>query len=121
MLKLYRIYKIDLPDGRSYVGCTTNSIERRIAEHWSAGRRGGTERHNYEGVGAAIFHFGVDRLRYAELATTRDAQMAAEIETALIAQHRTMAPHGYNMRAASCIKRGVANGTGTSLQRRKAA
>jgi predicted GIY-YIG superfamily endonuclease len=121
MARTYRIYKIDCPDGRSYIGCTTNAIELRLEQHFASGRRGGDERHNVEGIGAAVYRFGIDAVRIVELSTAKDAQVAAEIETALIAQHGTMAPHGYNMRAASCIKRGVAKGAGISLQRKRAA
>lgn len=118
---VFTIYAIHCPDGRSYIGCTKYSIWARLTQHYALGRSGGTERHHSCGIGAAVYRFGLENVRCEELARANDPQTAAELETALIAQHGTMAPHGYNMRAASCIERGVAKGSGTSLQRKRAA
>ncbi len=120
-MKAYRIYKIDLPDGRSYIGCTVGPISQRISAHLAEARGFGRNAISPHVIGKAIDRFGRDNVTVAHIASAIGAQNAAETETALIAQHGTLFPAGYNLRAISAIRRGVAAGDGVSLARKQAA
>ena len=90
-MKLYGIiYKATAPSGRAYIGQTTFSLASRVCRH----RRRATCRllHN------AIAKYG-DAMRWEEIACAWDRAGLDYAECALIAQHGTTAPRGYNIKA----------------------
>ena len=90
-MRLYGIiYKATAPGGRAYIGQTTFSLASRICRH----KRRATCRllHN------AIAKYG-DKMEWKEIACAWDRDGLDAAEIALIAQHQTIAPHGYNIKA----------------------
>ncbi len=82
------------PEGRCYIGCTSNSMEYRFRTHEAYGR-------NWPGddaalLGDAITKFGRDNFTLTKLAEVFDAGAAAAIETAMIAHYEAAGPRGYN-------------------------
>lgn len=114
----YRIYRISCPDGRAYIGCTKTSISQRVAGHLAEVRGYGRPHLNPNLIGFAIERYGRKSVVIEHIASAIGAQNAAEVETALIRQHGTLYPQGYNIRAISAVRRGVALGVGQSLSGR---
>lgn len=101
----FRIYMITFPDGRGYIGCTRQFVDQRIASHIAAVN----SQYGYpaNGVTDAIARYGVDGMAWAQIASASNADDAAELETALIAQNGTFGSGGYNLRARSAVPRQV--------------
>jgi hypothetical protein len=112
---VYRIYKIDCPDGRSYIGCTKRTLAERIASHLAEVRGFGRKMLNPNIIGFAIDRYGRDAITVQQIASAVGADSAAYVETLLIKQHGTLFPGGYNIRDVSAVRRGVAIGVGRSM------
>lgn len=98
---VYTVYRINLPDGRGYVGCTKHGIEQRFVSHATSAPRYDD---NPNGVGAAIRRYGAENCTIEALASSIAPESAAELETLLIAQHETLFPRGYNLRARGVVR-----------------
>ena len=85
----YAIYIItNTVDAKQYVGIT-NDIERRWRRH-----RGANED---QFLHRAIRKHGLDAFVFTHFADAFSADAAKAIERLLIAEHNTLAPHGYNL------------------------
>lgn len=115
MLRRYTIYRIECPDGRSYIGCTNGSVENRIRQHFLSAVDYYGSGPNPNSIGPALVRFGIEAIKYEALATTTSAQEAAELETRFIAECGTFFPDGYNLRRKSSVSRNVKGGVGKSL------
>lgn len=87
---MYTVYRRITPDGRSYIGCTSKSLEER------AGRQG-TGYHQNKVFFAAIQEFGWASIRTEIILQTEDLLEAREAETDAIEAYQSKDPeHGYN-------------------------
>lgn len=87
---MYTVYRRITPDGRSYIGCTSKSLEER------AGRRG-TGYYQNKAFFAAIQKFGWSSVRTEIILQTEDLLEARAAETAAIEKYQAKDPeHGYN-------------------------
>lgn len=89
--KAYRI--TNLVSGKSYIGITRHGIDRRFREHVSVALRGGKRSALY----AAIRAYGPQSFRIEHLCSARSWRAMVEAERALIDQHGTLTPGGYNL------------------------
>lgn len=87
----YVIYKHTSPSGKSYIGQTRN-IEQRNASHKIPSSKCTAFRN-------AIQKYGWDNFTHEVLADDLTLEQANVYEEQLIAEHNTLAPHGYNLRS----------------------
>ena len=91
MKKQYTIYKATSPDGKSYVGCTSKSLEVRIYTHKSA-----VKRTNFL-FKKALKKYD-DKLKWVELESVEGTLDEAYIrEEHWIKKLKTKHPNGYNL------------------------
>ena len=87
---MYTIYRHVFPNGKTYIGLTRNSVEKR----WGLG-------HNYKGcplVDRAIKKYGWDRIKHQILRVCETKEMAEVWERFYIAWYMSNDPqHGYNI------------------------
>lgn len=88
----YPIYKLTFPSGKSYIGATTFSAERRYREHKQLSAHGSTKL-----VHKAWRKYGPPAMEILDTAETTADLYAKEI--ALIAAYKTQKPSGYNILA----------------------
>ena len=88
------IYRIISPSGKSYIGQTMRTIEKRIQEHFKL-----------PGCCIALEHaikkYG-DRMTYEILLETNDKQLNL-YETQMIKVYNTLEPYGYNIRSGGNV------------------
>lgn len=84
------IYRLTFPDGKSYIGMTTHTIEWRLKRHeeWARKRDGKLQE--------AIRKYGMDAVHVEILAEVPREELAVS-EMQAIAKHNTVWPHGLNM------------------------
>ena len=88
--KVYRIYIVtNTVNGKQYVGIT-NSLAKRWNKHKNA-------KGSAPALHAAIKKYGLDAFIFSHIADAFDSEAAKKIEIMLIAEHNTIAPHGYNL------------------------
>lgn len=88
--KVYRIYIVtNTVNGKQYVGIT-NSLAKRWNRHKNA-------KGSAPALHAAIKKYGLDAFVFSHIADAFDSEAAKNIEIMLIAEHNTIAPHGYNL------------------------
>lgn len=85
-------YKLTAPNGKSYHGITTLTVNRRMTGHKTAARNGST----YP-LHAAIRKYGFDSFKVEVLNDSTDLAELHALETAGIARDNTMSPGGYNL------------------------
>lgn len=88
----YLVYKHTAPNGKAYVGIT-DDYERRCKQHKSASKQGVGCR----AFGVAIKKYGWNNFKHEILEAGLTAEEAKLREVALIAEHNTLAPNGYNL------------------------
>lgn len=76
---------------KGYIGIAKNP-RKRWRRHISAARSGVKT-----AIGAAIRKYGSDGFRFEIIVEAVNFREAAAIERGLIASHRTLSPHGYNL------------------------
>ena len=82
------LYKITSPSGKSYIGITTGSVERRWQHHQS---------HTVcAALAAAIAKYGAKNMSVATMAEVED-DMLPELERKAIVAFGTKVPNGYNL------------------------
>lgn len=86
------LYKLTSPSGKSYIGISLFSVEKRCAEHQAAARKGVRT-----ALYAAIRRYGFEQFAVAVLAESDSWPALCEMERASITEHVTLAPSGYNM------------------------
>ena len=87
-------YKLTAPNGKSYHGITTLSVNRRMTGHKTAARNGST----YP-LHAAIRKYGFENFKVEMLDTSVDLEELHQLEIEAIARDNTLAPNGYNLTA----------------------
>ena len=87
-------YKLTAPNGKSYHGVTTLSVNRRMTGHKAAARNGST----YP-LHAAIRKYGFENFKVETLDTSVDLEELHKLEIEAIARDNTLAPNGYNLTA----------------------
>ena len=87
-------YKLTSPNGKSYHGVTTLSVNRRMTGHKTAARNGST----YP-LHAAIRKYGFENFKVETLDTSVDLEELHKLEIEAIARDNTLAPNGYNLTA----------------------
>ena len=85
------IYRATSPSGKCYIGQTTASLRRRRNGHYSD-----SSRRRCFLISRAIAKYG-DAMRWEEIACATDKAGLDFAEQALIVQHGTLAPGGYNL------------------------
>ena len=83
------IYKLTSPSGKSYVGLTTQQIEKRMWKH-KRGRR-------CRLLSRAIEKYGFDTFKLEVLDENVPNRELGELERTRIEEHGTLAPNGYNL------------------------
>ena len=83
------IYKATAPSGRAYIGQTTRTLTHRRGQHKTDNR--------CIALSNAIKKHG-DKMRWEVIACAADRDGLDFAERALIIQHNTLKPHGYNLR-----------------------
>ena len=87
------IYRIDCAtSGKAYIGLTKVGAHRRFRDHRYAARTG-----RAGALYAAMRLYGEDAFTLSVLEEGLAREQACEREIALIAEHCTRAPHGYNV------------------------
>lgn len=86
------LYKITFPNGKAYIGVTTESLARRLRRHIGYARA-----NRQYALSCAIRKYGEGSLRAEVIgeADTWDALLILERDA--IRDHKTLAPDGYNM------------------------
>lgn len=87
-------YKLTSPNGKSYHGITTLTVNRRMTGHKTAARNGS----KYP-LHAAIRKYGFDSFKLEVLSESKDLSELHALEVAAIARDNTLSPHGYNLTA----------------------
>ena len=80
------IYMLRFPNGKAYIGQTVRSAMRRFSEHCKSDML----------VGKALKKYGRQSVRMSVLATAAESELD-DIEIAMIKEHGTVAPNGYNI------------------------
>lgn len=89
-MSMYTIYVHIFPDGKRYIGCTSQRLEARFGRN-GEGYRSATK------VWEAIETFGWDNIQHEILATTEGRITASGLEAYYIEQYNTTNPeYGYN-------------------------
>lgn len=86
------LYRLTFPNGKAYIGITKRTVARRFAEHVNFAKSGKS--------GSAVHHainkFGRASVLVETLASA-DWESLKSMEIAMIAQHNTRPPYGYNL------------------------
>lgn len=91
--RIWIVYKISCRDtGKSYIGITFYALSKRWAHHKNYAKSG-----KPGAFAAAIRKYGTDAFSRVILYEAVDQREASMVEKALIAAHRTLTPHGYNI------------------------
>jgi len=83
------IYKLTSPSGKSYVGQTVQALQARLGGHRCRSR--------CFAIGAAIKKYGLKAFLVEVLAINVPIKEIDEVEDAMILEHDTLAPGGYNL------------------------
>lgn len=104
------LYVITSPNGKQYVGVTTQSLARRMSGHRTAARKGSSNP-----LHCAIRKHGWESMVVEMLDPSVDLEHLHMEERRLIAELNTMSPHGYNLTAGG---EGTLNHTVTEEHKR---
>lgn len=97
MEKKYKVYKRTAPDGRVYIGCTSQTLELRAG-------KGGCNYQTNARLWEAIQQFGWDTFKTELILETDDLEKAAAAELSAIEQYRATNPEfGFNSRSQSYV------------------
>lgn len=92
---IYTLYRVTAPDGRAYIGCTSQTIAQRWATHLKTYRDFPID--GRASLGDAIRRWGKPAMVIEHIACAVGPVNAGEMERLLIAQHGTKTPGGYNI------------------------
>lgn len=82
-----------IPSGKQYVGITSRSLSRRWSEHLYDARN----RHSKMAISRAIAKHGAENFTITAICCALCWDDLCVVETILIVQNLTRAPHGYNL------------------------
>ena len=85
------IYKATFPSGKGYSGQTIKTLRRRRNQH-ERDARGGSETPFHR----AIRKYGAENIKWEIIARADNLAELNKLESAAIAEHNTLLPHGYN-------------------------
>jgi len=88
----YLVYKHTCPDGKSYIGITSNYENRCFQHQKSKSCRAFSE---------AVMFFGWDNIKHEILMENLSKDDALSYESNLIHSYKTLLPNGYNMKVRS--------------------
>jgi hypothetical protein len=88
------LYRIDFDNGKSYVGITTETAEKRFRGHYNSAYNFSTTNNI---LFRAIRKYGINRLHVKTLAIAEDWGYLCYLEQRAIRIYKTKTPHGYNM------------------------
>jgi len=88
------LYRLKFANGKSYIGITSTSLQRRLALH-----RSHAKREKRGALQRAIRKYGSDSFTVDILATSDNWNELCELEKAAIVQFNTFGPNGYNLTA----------------------
>lgn len=83
------LYKLDFPNGKSYIGITKRTLKRRLREHFASSSR--------SLVSTAIRKYGKEKVRTSILFECSAHQTLRHLEMLTIRQLNTRSPNGYNL------------------------
>jgi group I intron endonuclease len=83
------IYKLTSPSGKSYIGLTKQTIEKRLWKHKRSQRCRLLQK--------AIKKYGFDSFKVEVLDANVPHEKLGDLEKKRIAEHKTLAPNGYNL------------------------
>ena len=86
------VYKLTFPNGKSYIGITTESLSRRVQRHVNYARAG-----KPYALSSAIRKYGEDSFSSEVIGNADNREELCMMEMFAIEALRTMCPHGYNM------------------------
>ena len=89
MSKKYVVYKHTCPNGKSYIGITSNYESRCYSHQHSSGCNAFYD---------AIMFFGWDNIKHEILMSNLDKETAMAQEELLIIKHNSLHPNGYNLK-----------------------
>jgi len=100
------IYKLTFPNGKIYIGITTESLSRRVQRHINYARK-----NRPYALSAAIRKYGEKSFTAEHIASTKTVDDLVHVERILIKQYGSICPNGYNMTGGGegsyCIKPSV--------------
>lgn len=93
------LYKLTSPSGKSYIGITTLSVERRWRQHRSNANkgRGYAAGHECQALYNAIRKYGAATFTVEQLDSASEWSDLCEMEREAIREHGTRTPQGYNL------------------------
>lgn len=83
------LYKLDFPNGKSYIGITKRTLQRRLREHFASSSK--------SLVSTAIRKYGKERVSVSILFECATYQSLRHLEMLIIRQLNTRSPNGYNL------------------------
>jgi len=86
------LYKLTFPNGKAYIGITTESLSRRVQRHIAYARA-----NRQYAVSAAIRKYGEKSFVAEHIASAKSWSDLLNIEKMAIEQYNTICPYGYNM------------------------
>ena len=87
------IYLVRSPSGKAYIGQTTLTLKFRRRLH-----RAKRPKEGCTALASAILKYGDSKMRWSVIASAWDKEGLDYAECALIAQHDTIVPNGYNLK-----------------------
>lgn len=85
-VEVYNVYRIMVPDGKSYIGCSTNP-QKRFNNHF----------YSKMSIGDAMRKYGKENCYLLIIFGSTDRKEALKQERELIAMYNTIEPNGYNV------------------------
>lgn len=89
------LYKIDFPSGKSYIGFSAISIEKRVAGHFIEAKN--MKQKSNTALSRAIRKYGRRNCKIHTLAISKNKKKLSYLEVKAIAFYKTMKPYGYNL------------------------
>jgi len=87
-----QLYKLDFPSGKSYIGITSRTAEKRFLGHIASARK-----RPFGIVSLAIKKYGVENVVLSILATVDNWELLCLAEQEAIEKFNTFSPNGYNL------------------------
>lgn len=86
------LYKLTFPNGKVYIGITTETLPRRVQRHIAYARA-----HRPYALSAAIRKYGEKSFSAEQIASARSWVDLVDLERIAVQQFNSLCPNGYNM------------------------